>query len=158
MNQESGIKNQGRRKTHNSLFIIRNSARVANNSGFIALTTVLVMSAVILVISTGISLRSVDGIKMSLGQKHSYTASSLAYLCAENALIKLKSTTNYSGNETITLDGETCDILSIDGTGYSTRTVKTQSTVSGYTKKLKIVVAEVDPIMQITSWDEVTDF
>lgn len=126
--------------------------------GFIALTSILIIGVLILAISTGLSLRSISETKMSLGEQESHRALALANLCAEVAVMKLESVLNYSGNETVPISGETCDIINVEGLGNSNRIVKTQSTVFGFTKKVKVVVSQISPVMQITSWEEVGDF
>jgi len=128
------------------------------DGGYIALITVLILSAVVLVISIGVSLRSIEETQMAFGQQESFRALSLANLCAEKALFKLESSLNYSGNESLTIDDESCDILSIGGTGNFSRVVKAQSTVSKYTKKVQVEVSQISPVMQISSWEEVADF
>lgn len=129
-----------------------------NSGGFIALISILIIGSIVLVISIGLSLRSVSETNMSLSQQQSNIALSLANLCAEQALMKLESVLNYSGSETLNIDGNSCSILAITGSGNTNRTVTTQSAVAGYTRKVKAVVSQISPIMQITSWEEVADF
>jgi len=130
----------------------------SNQKGFIALISVLIIAALVLAISIGVSLRSVEETNMSLGEQESHRALALADLCAEQALMKLLSVLDYSGNESIIIDGESCDILTIGGSGNSDRTVQTRSTVSGYTKKVEVEVSRISPTMEIVSWEEVADF
>jgi len=80
---------------------IFNSQITNNNSGFVALISVLILSAIILSISIGLSLRSVEESKISLAEQESNKALALATLCAEQALMKLEKSLNYSGNESI---------------------------------------------------------
>lgn len=131
---------------------------IIRQDGFIALISILIIGAIILVISTGLSLRSIGESSMSFAQEQSQKAAALANLCAEQALMKLESVLNYSGNEIMTVDGMSCTIFTITGSGNTNRTVTTQSTIGGYTKKTKLVVAQISPTMQITSWQEVADF
>lgn len=129
------------------------------NKGFTALISVLIVGALILVISIGAAVRSLNQGQMSTQNELSERVRSLAHACAEDALLKLKTTTSYAGNETITVQGSyTCLILPTEGSGSSNRTIKTQSTVSGYTAKVKMVVSQLRPTTQITSWEEVADF
>lgn len=127
------------------------------SKGFIALISILIIGAVVLVISIGLSLRSISETDMSLSQQQANTALSLANLCAEQALFKLESVLNYSGSETLNIDGNSCSILAITGSGNINRTVTTQSTVAGYTRKVKAIVSQISPVMQISSWNEVAD-
>jgi hypothetical protein len=128
------------------------------NQGFIALISILIIGALILAVSIGVSLRSIDETTMSMDQQESNRALALADLCAEQALMKLESVLNYAGSESITVDGDTCDILLITGSGNLNRTIKTQSTVSGYTRKVKLEVLQISPTMQISSWETVPGF
>lgn len=129
------------------------------NKGFTALISVLIVGALILVISIGAAVRSLNQGQMSTQNELSELVRSLAQACADDAVMKLKTTLTYAGNETITVQGSrTCDILPTEGSGNTNRTIKTQSTVSGYTAKVKVVVAQLRPTAQITSWEEVADF
>jgi len=128
------------------------------NNGFIALTSILIIGALVLAVAIGVSLRSISESRMSLGEQESHRALALANLCAEQALMRLESILNYNGNESIIIEEESCDILAIEGLGNVDRTIKTQSTVSGYTKKVKIEVSQVSPTIQISSWEERADF
>jgi len=129
-----------------------------NQEGFIALISILIIGAVVLVISIGLSLRSIGETDMSLGEQESHRALALANLCAEQALMKFESTLNYSGSESIIIGNESCDILAVSGSGNLNRTIQTQSTVSNYTRKVQVVVSQISPTMQLTSWEEVADF
>lgn len=128
------------------------------NKGVIALTSILIVGALVLLIAVGVSLRSISEINMSLDQESSKKALFLANLCSEQALMKLKKSLNYSGNESIIIGQDTCSILPVEGIGNSSRIIKTQSTFSKYTKKVKIVIQQVNPLMKILSWNEVGDF
>ena len=131
---------------------------MTNQKGFIALIAILIIGAVVLTVSIGLSVRSLGETAMSLGVQESHKALALANLCGELALGKLQSILHYAGNESILVGSESCDILTIGGSGNFSRTVKTQSTVSRYVKKVKIEVSQISPVMQITSWEEVADF
>jgi len=126
--------------------------------GFIALTSVLVLSAILLSITISVASRSISTAEISTGNSAKHKARILARSCAEHALVELQRTLNYSGNESLTIDGESCDILSISGTGNTNRVIQAKSEVFGYIQKLEIMVSEVSPDVTITSWDEVTSF
>ena len=128
------------------------------NKGFIALVSVLIVGALILTVSVGASLRSIDETTISLGEQESNRALSMANLCAEQALLKLTTIPNYVGNESINVDGQSCDILTVGGVGNTERIIQTQSTVANYTKKIKIDIDQISPTTTISSWVQVSDF
>lgn len=135
-----------------------NARRTKNSSGFVALVSLLVIGAFILVMSTSISVRSISETAMSSGGELAQRAHASANLCAEQALMKLENTLSYTGNETLTIDGVSCTINAISGSGNTSRTVTAHSTVSNYSRKVQVVVSQISPIMLITSWQEVSDF
>lgn len=124
------------------------------NRGFIALVTILIISAVALLVCLSISFFSLGEAQMSLQKNQSSQAHYLANLCAEEALMKLKEDINYQGNEVFIFEQGSCQILSIEGSW----TIKVLADCSNQIKKLKIVVSQVNPKTEISSWQEVPDF
>jgi predicted chitinase len=122
--------------------------------GFIALITLLILFLISLSIGIGLALRSIGRTKTSLQINQSSQAFYLANLCVENALMKLKENINYSGNETIQVEGSYCQILPIEGKW----TIKIIGNFQNQVKKVKIIVNQVNPQMIIQSWQEVPDF
>jgi hypothetical protein len=128
--------------------------KLKTNNGFIALVTVLIIFAIVLLVGLSISLLSINEAQMGLKKSQSSQAYYLANLCAEDALMKLKEDINYSGNETIEIEGGSCQILPIEGKW----TIKTISNFQNQVKKIKIIISQVNPKMIISSWQEVADF
>lgn len=124
------------------------------NKGFIALITVLIIFAIALLIGLSLALLSISEAFMGLKKTQSSQAYYLANLCAEQALIRLKEDINYPGGEIIEAVGGSCQIFPIEGNW----TVKISSDFQNQTKKIKIVVDQVNPEMAISSWQEVPDF
>jgi len=127
-------------------------------TGFIALSTVLVLSAIFLSIGIGIASRAISGASVVTALELHHRAEVLADACAEYALIELTRTLNYSGNDSILIEGDTCEILPISGAGNHNRTIETMSTVSNYTHRTKVEVSTVSPTMSIESWVRVASF
>ena len=128
--------------------------KLKTNNGFIALVTVLIIFAIVLLVGLSIGLLSINEAQMGLRKSQSSQAYYLANLCAEDALMKLKEDINYSGNETIEIEGGSCQILPIEGKW----TIKTISNFQNQVKKIKIIISQVNPKMIISSWQEVADF
>jgi hypothetical protein len=129
-----------------------------NQKGYIAITSILLISALVLTITIGASLRAIDQTKIVLDEQESHRALALANACAEIGTMKLLSVFQYAGNEVITVGSESCNIEAMSETGNFNRTVKAQGTVTGITKKVSLNVYQVSPVTQITSWQEVSDF
>lgn len=130
-----------------------------NSRGYIALVSVLIVSALLLVAGLGTSLRGIDTTETALSDTLSLQARHLADACAEEALMKLKSNFNYTGNEIIIVEGaDACTIVSVSGTGNTNRVIRSEAYVNGYKKKIVVDVASVTPSPVIRSWLEVGDF
>jgi hypothetical protein len=126
------------------------------NSGYIALVSVLIMSALMLLIGIGTTMRGIDTTTMSGGEELSLRAELLADSCAEEALLRLRANLAYAGNEIIIVSGgSTCTILPLSGTGNTDRTITTRATESNYTRFVRVEVAQVNPSLVITSWTTV---
>ena len=128
------------------------------SSGFIAITPVIVIGAVVLAIAQGIAFRSARQVVGSAGRISAAQASYMANACAETAIIRLQTILGYAGGETVNADGILCDISAIAGSGGTNRTVMVQATVGGYVRKVKVIVAQVSFPLKISSWQEVSDF
>ena len=121
--------------------------------GFIALITVLIILGIALLVGLGVAQLSFGEIQMGLQKSQSSQASYLANLCAEDALMKLKGDIGYSGETIPNIENGSCTSL-VDGNW----TVKVSANFQNQTKKMKIVVSQINPEMIIDSWQEVSEF
>lgn len=127
-----------------------------HDSGFIALLSLLIIGGLTLVIAVGLAFRSVDESKMSQAREFAASSRHVATACAEQALKNIKDNKNYNGGETLIFGSVSCEILPVVKNGPD-RTVKTQSTVSGFTKKVLLEV-KTGATLQVLSWQDVPDF
>ena len=125
-----------------------------NQRGVIALITVLIVAAAALLIGISINLLSISEAKMALQKSHSLKSYYLSYLCAEEALMRLKENSNYQGGETINTEEGSCTILPVEGNWR----VKAWAISFGQTKKMEIILSQINPALIIDSWQEVGDF
>lgn len=121
--------------------------------GFIALITVLIILGIVVTMGLSISLLSMGEARMGFQQNQSTKAYYLAYLCAEDALMKLKENPTYSGDETINIENGSCQILPLEGNW----TVRILASFQNQIRKMKIVISQIDPEMIIDSWSEVAE-
>ena len=111
----------------------------------------------IAVVSSAI-LGSVGGSRTSLSMEKNRQAQALADACAEQALIKLKVSLTYPGNEILTFGSNQCKILPVEGIGNTNRTVKTIGTVDNLLRRNQIRIQTVNPNLVIFSWQEINNF
>lgn len=127
--------------------------------GFIALISVLILSAITLAVGIGLLGRAITESQISMTQEYASRAQAGATACAEQGLQGLKNSLTYAGNQTLTLsDGTTCRILAVTGVGNTNRTVSATSTVSNVSRKVTVTITNVNPAMSISSWLDVINF
>lgn len=127
-------------------------------NGYIALVTILIISAVVLLIAVSANLLSISESDMGLEKNQASETYYLATACAEQALIGLKDSLDYPGNENLTIGDGSCYIYPPEGIGNENRVVKTSGTIYGLTRKIRIAISQVNPDMIIASWQEVSVF
>jgi H+/gluconate symporter-like permease len=137
--------------------IIKNTKK-NNERGFLVLTMVLIVCAVVLIIGTFIFLRSISETNQSADSEKSLKALNVVNACGEYALGQLALTPerSYTGDYTLSVGDETCYIYPITGT--TVKTIQASSTVSSFTKKILIQVDISTARLLINSWNEVADF
>jgi hypothetical protein len=129
-----------------------------NTQGFIALTSVLILSAIFLSISISIASRAVSGTDASIALYERDAAKFLSEGCAEYALMELQRTLNYEGDEGILVGDGTCTIRPVLGSGNENRTVEVESTVGSHTYRTVVAVDEISPVMSIGLQERVESF
>lgn len=128
---------------------------INTNSGFVAFASLLVISAVVLIIALSAPLLSVTEITTSLGFAKGNESLAVAEGCAEEALLRLRDDVAYSG-ATINIGNGSCDI-SVSGAGAN-RTINIDATVSvppDYVKHLEITVQRTGNSINVLTWQEV---
>lgn len=120
--------------------------------GYIALVAVLISGAIMIIAALAATRTGVEGANTTSGYESSIRAQYLADTCAEEAIGRLKSNINYSGNETVNVLGiDFCNIETITGTGSKDREIFTSATVLGYVRHTKVSVANIAPL-SIAEW------
>jgi len=124
-------------------------------SGFIAFTSLLVIAAATLAISTSISLLGVSESKNSLSFKKGTEALKISEGCGEEALLRLRDEVSYTGGSLQTENGS-CTIT-VNGTG-SNKTIEVVTTLDGipsYVRKIEITAKRVGNSINLLSWKEI---
>ena len=114
-------------------------------NGYVSLISVIIIGAIVLaaVLSlTFISLQQSAGMIERTRTLRNYY---LANACANEALVKLQKDSNYTGNETITIDDYSCSIENISGSGNSGRIIIASSQIVNQQKKIEIIIDQLRP-------------
>jgi hypothetical protein len=144
--------------------MVLNYYNKSKNGGFLVLTMVLLVCAVVLIVATGMLFRSVGEINQSGDSEQSLKAWAVVNACAEYALSQIGTEGgsspgwDYGGDLLLEVGDETCYIYPVLGGEAGAKIINASSTVSGFTKKVSIEVATNTPKVKINSWIEVADF
>jgi len=126
-----------------------------NESGYIALLTVLIVGAAATAISLTLLTTGTDSQRSGLVEQKSKQARGLAIACAKEALQQIHDNTTFSGTNTLTLGQGSCD-YAVAVTSGTTRTVSVSGTVNGVVKKILVYVTIGTSSISVTSWQEVS--
>lgn len=126
------------------------------NNGYIALTSAVIISTLILIISITLGFSSFLSRSNSLHYSLKEITDALAEGCVNLALVKLaQASSTYAGNESVPLDSDSCEILPIES-GSGQKTIKASAILRGVTTNLKVIVNESN--LSIISWEELSSF
>lgn len=122
---------------------------IKQSQGFIALTSVLILSAIFLslAISTTLSVITATGTNTAFRERD--VARYMARGCMEYALMQLERNLNYQGNEVILIDDEECEILPITGAGNINRVLEVKSIIGAHVYHIVSEIETISPIMVV---------
>lgn len=120
--------------------------------GYIAITSAILISIVLMAIILTVSSIGFRG-RANIFDSYSYAKSKYATeACFETALLKLAEDPNYSGNETIDINGNQCNILGVEEINPEEKLIQTESTVLMSKTSLNVTININD--FSIISWQE----
>ncbi len=125
-------------------------------SGYVFLLSVLVLGAVATAVVGSFLILGIASLQTGQSLEKSSQAFAFAQTCAERALNNIFDDIEYTGNESLTFEEGTCDILVIGGSGNNNRTICTEGTSKNATRRLQIIVERVLPSISVYSWEEVS--
>lgn len=125
--------------------------------GFIALSSVLIMSAIFLSISISMASFAISRSDTGVALYEKDKAHMLAQGCLEYALLELERTLDYEGNEGILIGDSSCEIAVIQGSGNQDRTIQVEGTFGAHTYRIEVVVGEVSPEVLLASYERIIE-
>lgn len=125
--------------------------------GFIALTSVLILSAIFLSITISLASRAIVRLDDSVAFRERDQARYLTEACIENTLLEIQQTLAYQAGEVILVGDSSCEIIEIREESGET-VIQAQSTVGAHTYRMQAAVSLISPDMSISSFGRVTTF
>ena len=134
---------------------MNNDKKNLNKNGFVTMFSVLIFGAVALAISSSVLLLGLGASKTSFIIEQSAKAKSLANLCAEASLQEIRNSTSFTGINTINIGLDFCTYTVVDDGGEN-RTLSINSSVDTIVRKILITIDQINPSINIKSWQEVS--
>lgn len=122
--------------------------------GFIALTSAIIISAMLLVVAASGSLTGFFSRMNIIDSELKERSSALAESCVDQALLELTNNPTFVGPKTVPVGGSTCVVQSVTTSGVQ-KTIKTQGVFNNYYTNLQVTVLTSD--LSVVSWQEVTN-
>jgi hypothetical protein len=131
--------------------------KVNRQKGYSTLISVIIVSAITFSFALSLLTISTANNKLMITIERSQLAKALANTCAEQALFAIRKDTNFSGDGGLVMGQGSCTYSVIKIIGEE-REILASGTVATVTRKLKISVTKINPVIQVSSWQEVADF
>lgn len=119
---------------------MKTKTRNRQEGGFIAFTSMLIISAITLAIAISISLLGLNEARNSLDAKRGLETLKIADACGEEAMYRLKFFPTYSGGTLIVGDGQCTITLGGSGEDRTITVTATISSVANYVRKIQFSV------------------
>jgi len=124
-------------------------------SGFVALISVIIISAILLLVATNLSFTGFYGRFNILDSEYKEKSLALAEACADEAILNITVDTTYTGDETILLPPSECRIGTVTTSGLNKNFTASAVFQNSYTN-LRISF-DTDSYL-VTLWEEVPNF
>jgi hypothetical protein len=125
--------------------------------GYIALISVLLISAIGTAIMISVIASGITSSKTDLSLQRLGGARSLASSCAEEALQRILESSITTGNGNLTIGSGTCSYIITSASGTNI-TISSTGLMGTITSKIKVILATTTPGITLSSWEEVADF
>lgn len=126
-------------------------------SGYVVLISVLIVGAIGLSITASLILLGIDSSKTTLSLGQSNQARAFSNSCAEEALQNIHDDVAFVGGATVAFSNGSCS-YNIVNDGDENRTITTTGTVGLTVRRVKIIIDQISPSINVVSWKEVADF
>jgi len=129
----------------------------SNKPGYITTMSAIIVGAISIAIVISFLSEGIDSTKNSASNIYAAHARVITQACAEEALQKIRDNTSYTGNFNLIFSNGTCS-STVSTTGLPNITIIAQGSSTTVTKKIKILINQISPKINISSWQEVADF
>lgn len=137
--------------------MIFTSMQSQKKKGYITLMSVLIVTAVGVAMTVAVLLGGLSASRTSFATEQSNQTKALANACAEEALEQIKTTSSFTGTNSLSLGQGTCT-YDVTSQGGQSRTITASGAVSTLTRKVEVIISTINPTITVISWQEVDAF
>lgn len=130
---------------------------ISNKPGYITTMSAIIVGAISIAVIISFLSEGINSTKNSASNIYAAQARVIAQACGEEAIQRIRDNTSYTGSFNLIFNNGTCS-STVSTTGLPNITVVAQGTSTTVTKKIKIIINQVSPKINISSWQEVADF
>lgn len=135
---------------------MNNRKKNKTRKGYVALVSMLVISAVGTSIMISVLLRSASSTRSIISFEQSQRAKALADACAESALEEIWRADDYAGNGNLSFADGNCT-YSVNSVAVP-KTIESIGTVGNVVRRISVTVDSLHPYVSANPWQEVPDF
>jgi hypothetical protein len=125
-------------------------------NGYVALISVLSISAVGLAIASALLILGVDSTKTSINIYQGFESRELAHACSELALQQIRDNVSYLGTNTHNIGNGSC-VYTVASLGGQSREIISSGAVSNTIRREKIIISAINPNIIISYWQEIAN-
>ena len=126
-------------------------------NGYIALVSILIISAIIMTIAISAGLLSISEADMGLEKNLASEAYYLASACAEEGLQQIRDSASFKGSGNLFFSNGSCN-YNVIAQGPNNRTINSSGLSGDIIRKIVVTLDSINPSINIVSWTEVPDF
>ena len=127
-------------------------------NGYVTLISVLVIGAIGVAVGVSLISLGLSASRTSFSLEQSNQTKALANACAEEALQQIRDQPlSFFGTDNLALGRGNCTYTVTAGSGED-RTIEASGTVDTIVRKVEISIDQINPTINITSWQEVAEF
>jgi hypothetical protein len=125
-----------------------------NKGGYMTLLSVLIVGAIAVAVTVSIIFSGLSAGRDGFAYQQMQQAKAFASACAEESLNQIRSAISFVGSGTLNFDLGTCS-YTVTNQGGENRAISVTGTVGTVVRKMNITVSAINPLVVVSTWQEI---
>ncbi len=125
--------------------------------GYITFMSILIVSVVGIAVAVSLISLGLGISRTSFALEQSNQTKGITNACVEEALQEIRNSTQFTGSGNLTLTQGACS-YTVTSQGGQNRTITASGTVNNITRRVEVIIDQINPTIQVVSWQEVDSF